>query len=269
MAQLKFLKSFEDKKKILEKIFTKKKLHFQKSEFLEITKKENLEISITSSLDLVLLFKDIQDLELDIKINILENLDVNIFFLSQTKNFYKNVEINLGENSKLNFYPINFNSSFEKNKISIHKNCVCNIFGLNVISSNSFYQLNKIVHLGQNSKSLIDSFSFSKDGSLILVDNCTNICGVAKFSEGVQKLRGTILDSCSKIYYEPILEIENDEVQAEHSASITDLDCEVIFYLNSRGICKTFFEQILIRDIFENFVTSTKTSQKLLLVKPW
>ena len=51
----------------------------------------------------------------------------------------------------------------------------------------------------------------------------------------------------------PRLDINNDDVQAGHSASLANISQDELFYMQTRGISKTMAEKLMIDEIFSNF----------------
>lgn len=71
-------------------------------------------------------------------------------------------------------------------------------------------------------------------------------------AQGNQKIDSLLLDSSAIVQALPQLEIETDQVSCSHAATISKLDEESLFYLESRGIQKEEAKQLLING-FMNF----------------
>lgn len=103
-------------------------------------------------------------------------------------------------------------------------------------------------HTGKNTKSRIEIKG-------TLVKSTANTRGMVKInpeadeSDGYQKSDILILDD-SKAISIPDLEIHNHNVTCSHGSTITKLDDEQIFYLQSRGVSKEDAEQIIIQGFF-------------------
>ena len=68
-------------------------------------------------------------------------------------------------------------------------------------------------------------------------------CAKSKLS---QKSKGIILDLTSAISANPLLQIDEFDVEANHGASIGAIDDEDLYYLMSRGLTKTQSEQLIV-----------------------
>ena len=94
----------------------------------------------------------------------------------------------------------------------------------------------KIVHLADNTTSVITSKSISKDGGI------SSYRGLIKVAEGLENIRSRvvcdalIIDPESRSNTYPYMEIESDDVSMEHEARVSRISEEQLFYLMSRGM---------------------------------
>lgn len=75
-------------------------------------------------------------------------------------------------------------------------------------------------------------------------------------SENYQESRVLLLDNASRGEATPLLLIEHNDVLAGHSASVSRVDEESIYYLQTRGINKIDAEGILTKAFFQPFLDS-------------
>lgn len=76
-----------------------------------------------------------------------------------------------------------------------------------------------------------------------------------------------MLSKNAKTHTVPCLEIENDDVKAGHAATIGNIDEELSFYLESRGLDKKSAKTLLIRNFLESDlknILGEKDQQKLV-----
>jgi Fe-S cluster assembly protein SufD len=97
----------------------------------------------------------------------------------------------------------------------------------------------------QHFKALLDGKSCSSFEGKIYVDPC------AQKTESYQLNNNLLLSDESTVYAKPNLEIFADDVKASHGATVAQLDEESLFYLSSRGLCKTEARQFLIQSFIQ------------------
>jgi Fe-S cluster assembly protein SufD len=73
-------------------------------------------------------------------------------------------------------------------------------------------------------------------------------------SENYQESRVLLLDNASRGEATPLLLIEHNDVLAGHSASVSRVDEESIYYLQTRGVNKIDAEAILTKAFFQPFL---------------
>ncbi|THB64808.1 MAG: Fe-S cluster assembly protein SufB, partial [Spirochaetaceae bacterium] len=94
----------------------------------------------------------------------------------------------------------------------------------------------KMVHLANNTSSVVTSKSISKDGGI------SSYRGLVKVKKGVQNIRSRvecdalILDDNSVSNTYPYMEIESEGVKMEHEAKVSKISEDQLFYLVSRGL---------------------------------
>ena len=69
----------------------------------------------------------------------------------------------------------------------------------------------------------------------------------AQKTDGVQSLRGLLLDRTATVNLKPELEIFADDVKCAHGATVGELDARALFYMESRGIPKPRAQAMLTR----------------------
>jgi len=92
----------------------------------------------------------------------------------------------------------------------------------------------KVVHVANNTSSVITSKSISKDGGI------ATYRGLVKVNEGLENIRSRvvcdalILDRDSGTNTFPYMEIDSDDVSMEHEARVSKISEDQLFYLMSR-----------------------------------
>ena len=112
----------------------------------------------------------------------------------------------------------------------------------------------KVYHLASNTSSNIISKSLSKDGGR------TTYRGLVSVPPGLSNIKcnvecdALILDAESASDTVPCMDIASDEVSITHEATVSKLDDEKLFYLQTRGFSLQSAKQLLVSGFVEPFV---------------
>jgi len=135
---------------------------------------------------------------------------------------------------------------------------------LNVVVNSSGieqdYKYN-IIHGNANTTSTIMNYGIAKNNSYLSFDNLGHIVKGAKKASMSQKTKGIILDMYSGIGANPILEIDENDVIANHGASIGAIDEEQLFYLMSRGITFEESEKLIVNAFIAPYLQQIKNEK--------
>lgn len=139
---------------------------------------------------------------------------------------------------------LNVNTISEGNKynqdlmfLDVYKNCTTNIKGSHYLYDN--YKNNSVVnvhHKGPNSTSKVDVRSVLEDTSY---SSFLGEIKVDKTAEGVDadlKNKNLLCSSEATAFTEPQLDINTKEIACSHGCTISNINKEHLYYLNSRGI---------------------------------
>lgn len=118
-----------------------------------------------------------------------------------------------------------------------------------------FELLNKCIHTGRNTESLIMSSGALKDSSKATQRSFSKIGKKAYNASAHQKTRIMLLNEGTEALPIPELEIGNNDVSATHEAAVGRIDEEKIFYLMSRGISENDARKTLVKGFFEQFAS--------------
>jgi len=108
----------------------------------------------------------------------------------------------------------------------------------------------KAIHVAPHTSSTIVSRSISKDGGISSYRGLVKIMPQARGSTTSVVCDALILDEQSRSYTDPILKIENNDVDAAHEAKVGKLSEDALFYLQSRGLS----EEQAVRMIVSGFI---------------
>jgi len=112
----------------------------------------------------------------------------------------------------------------------------------------------KIVHNAPNTTSKIISKSISKDGGRTSYRGLIKIGKNAKNSKSSVICDALILDEESQSDTYPYIEIDNDQVNIEHEATVSRIGEEQLFYLMSRGITELEASAMIVNGFIEPLV---------------
>lgn len=111
-------------------------------------------------------------------------------------------------------------------------------------------------HLIENTKSNLIYKGVLKDESLAIWQGMIFVAPGAQKTDGYQANRNLILDRRAKADSIPGLEILADDVRCTHGATVSNVDAEQIFYLETRGIPRSEAEKIIVSGYFEPILDS-------------
>lgn len=94
----------------------------------------------------------------------------------------------------------------------------------------------KMVHIGENTSSIINTKSVSKSGGINTYRSMVTIRETAKHSKSFVSCQSLMLDSESRSDTIPAMDIRTADADVGHEAKIGRISDDAIFYLMSRGI---------------------------------
>jgi Fe-S cluster assembly protein SufB len=112
----------------------------------------------------------------------------------------------------------------------------------------------KVVHCAPHTKSRIISKSISKNGGRA---SYRGLCKVEKGAVGVKSnvvCDALILDPRSRSDTYPYIEVEEQDVQVEHEASVSRIGEEQLFYLMSRGLTEAEASSMIVSGFIEPLI---------------
>ncbi|MGX7590322.1 Fe-S cluster assembly protein SufB [Candidatus Karelsulcia muelleri] len=104
----------------------------------------------------------------------------------------------------------------------------------------------KMIHIGENSKSIIISKAISTGNSKTTYRGLVNILKYALNSRNYTQCDSLLFGTQCKTYTIPDIQVENSASQVEHEALISLIERSKIFYCNQRGIRKEKALQLIV-----------------------
>lgn len=163
------------------------------------------------------------------KFDLSNNQTVNLYFVANdAKDLEKDIEINLLNNNEVNLYCLVLSNKRTK-----------------IINVN-------INHFGNNSTSNIYVKALANNSATIKI-NCVSGCQTKTKTNTInQTIDGLIFDDNSLIQALPCLDININDIMAKHTVNIGQIDPEIIFYLNTKGLNNLEAYQFLIDSFINN-----------------
>lgn len=127
----------------------------------------------------------------------------------------------------------------------LHANAIINNSIINATGLTQNYNYN-VYHWYNETTSELKNYAISKNTSSLNVNSNGLIKKGCAKSVINQKSRGIILDLHSTISANPLLQIDEYDVVANHGASIGAIDDEDLYYLMSRGLTKDESERLIV-----------------------
>jgi Fe-S cluster assembly protein SufB len=112
----------------------------------------------------------------------------------------------------------------------------------------------KVVHCAPHTKSRIISKSISKNGGRSSYRGLCKVQDGAVGSKSNVVCDALILDPKSRSDTYPYIEVEEQDVQVEHEASVSRIGEEQLFYLQSRGLTETEASSMIVSGFIEPLV---------------
>jgi len=121
-----------------------------------------------------------------------------------------------------------------------------------VVADNKKINGSILIEQKNNTSVDIEIYCLAKNKGEIKINLVNETSKTSKNLSINQKITGIICDKDSKIEVEPIMNVNNNNVNAQHSIELGHLDYEKIFYLNLRGFNNEESNQMLLDSIFGN-----------------
>ncbi len=112
----------------------------------------------------------------------------------------------------------------------------------------------KVYHLAQNTASIINSKSISKDGGITRYRGLLTISKGSINSKSKVQCDALILDNISKSDTIPYIDIKENSADVAHEATVGKISQDKIFYLMSRGLTEKQATQMIVNGFIEPIV---------------
>jgi len=230
----------------------------------------NFKINLDKNSNIVILeefcFSDLDDYSTNAKldINLKENSSLNYYKLQlENTNSLHDTKINLKQfdSAKINMFFADFGSKEATTNINAdldEKGALCEMIGIYYLNQDN-HKINNFIDVNHNDehcsssmifKGVLDKKSSSVFRGKVYVDKA------AKGTKAHQENHNLLLSQNSSAGSMPELEVYSDDVECTHGATCGELDDNALFYLRSRGIeenaARNILTEAFIAEIFEN-----------------
>ena len=114
----------------------------------------------------------------------------------------------------------------------------------------------KAICLADNTSAMIRSKSVAKNGGVSMTKTLAKVGKGVKGVKAYIDCKSLILDSESRSYAEPMVDVKSGEAEVTHEASVGKLSEEILYYLATRGIGEEKAKEILIRGFSEEITNA-------------
>src|SRR5213079_2554221 len=108
----------------------------------------------------------------------------------------------------------------------------------------------KVIHVAPDTTSTITSKSISKDGGRAAYRGLLKVAKGAKRSKSFVRCDALLLDQQSRSDTYPSIEIDEEQVDIGHEATVSKVSDEQLFYLQSRGLTETEAKTMIVNGFF-------------------
>ncbi len=172
----------------------------------------------------------------------------------------------IDDNAELDLKIINRERSKEDIRVFLNKeNSLARVSGLILSSKNDESDVFcKVTHKGKMSRSDQNWRLISAENSKTSINGKICINKNAKASNALFYSKSLLLSKKATSFSKPELEILEDDVKCKHGASFGELDSDILFYLQSRGIKKNEAIILLIYAFIKEIGLNVENSQYLI-----
>merc|ERR1712216_32853 len=202
-----------------------------------------------------------------------ENSELDFYLInenSEKSNFINSIHAEIKDNSSFDFSTVSIGGQFSRVNLGIDINgtkCQCNVKGMSVGKNDQISDFHSRI-----SHNLPDSKS-SQLQKILLTDKSHGVfAGKIQVQHGAentnsdQLCKTLLLSSKSRIDALPILEINNENVKCTHGSTVSDLDDDQMFYLQSRGITQNEAKKLLTIGFVNEMIVDYPTELKSKII---
>jgi len=193
---------------------------------------------------------------------------------SSEKNYTKqiaNFAANIEKDSILKYSAIDINGKLLKNNYFINligENSQCYFNGLNILDNTDHVDSYiEIIHKNKFTYSNLNFRLITNGKSTSILYAKAIIEKQSSNSEAYQNNRNLMLSNSSTIHANPQLQINNNDVQCSHASATGDLDEDMIYYMQTRGIDIKDGKQLILKGFSDEIINNINIDAIQLFLK--
>ena len=196
-----------------------------------------------------------------VEINILDNAELHLSILADEEIKNMNLTANLGKNSQLIVYFADFSIGENKLFANINlneENAKVEWHLASLSGQKDRKELSvSVLHNKPQTYARVDNYGVAKDDSRLVFSGTSHILHGSIKTKTQQNAKIMVFDEFSDAVAKPILKIDENDIEASHSAAVGKISDEHLFYLTSRGLtmeeARTIITLGYLKPIFKGF----------------
>lgn len=207
---------------------------------------DNITVPDSTAVDLLFLsFPKEKNLTIEVK----DNCNVTVSFLTKANIDGCNVIIDINENSKVEGFLADFTEGKENFKFSanlLKRNATMNwhLASLTAGKDNKTFDIS-VYHIHPSTFAKMENYGVCKDEGKLVFSGISTINNGAKGSKTHQDSKIMVFDKLSNGIAKPILKIDENDIEASHAAVVGKINDEHLFYLTSRGLTEAAAKELI------------------------
>ena len=187
------------------------------------------------------------------------SLSLSIFAYDEVKNLKMNGE--LDKNASISVYFADFSQKQNTSDITINlnkegANALWHLASLSTQKDKKLIGVS-IYHKAPETFARVDNYGVAKDESKLVFSGTSHILNGSIKSSTQQNTKIMVFDPKSDAIAKPILKIDENDIEASHSAAVGKISDEEVFYLTSRGLNEEQAKMLItlgyLKPIFKGF----------------
>ncbi len=226
----------------------------------------NVKSNIVSTLFLTF---DVEVLECEVKINVSSNATLNLVVLNNFENVCNNINVDVLDGGVFNLYSVDL-SKQSVNNLIVNLNgdyATCNINTTTLSNKSDVCEFS--ISTNHNNKAT-ESNCVSR--AVVFKDSSYNNKTVGFIEKGMshskchQDTKAIIFDPSASAKCDPVLLIDEYDVEASHAAAVGQIDQEELYYLQSRGLSYNECISLLVHGFVVGVLDKVEEEYKEVLI---
>ena len=211
----------------------------------------------------------------ELHVNVDKNTNVLISVLAKGNLEGSKLKISVLENSHVEAYLADFTKGKEKFIFSgslLERNATLNwhLSSLTAESDDKKFDIS-VDHNVPSTFAKMENYGVCKDNGKLVFSGISSIIKGAKGSKTHQDSKIMVFDEASKGIANPILKIDENDIEASHAAVVGKINDDHLFYLTSRGLTEAQAKELItfgyLKPIIKGFIDENIKEEISLLIE--